>query len=78
MLEVDGLRWDDRLTDVSLSVGKGEIVGLGGLDGQGQRELLLALFGVLRGVGGEIRVDGRPVSHRQPGRRPRARRSAWR
>ena len=30
----------------------GEIVGLGGLDGQGQRELLLALFGVLRGVRG--------------------------
>ena len=36
----------------------GEIVGLGGLDGQGQRELLLALFGVLRGCDGEIRIDG--------------------
>ncbi len=66
VLQVDRLRWDDRLKDVSLSVGKGEIVGLGGLDGQGQRELLLALFGVLRGVGGEIRVDGRPVSIGSP------------
>ena len=40
----------------------GEIVGLGGLDGQGQRELLLALFGVLRGLKGEIRIDGKPVA----------------
>lgn len=44
------------------------MVGLGGLDGQGQRELLLALFGVLRGVNGEIRIDGQP--HRING--PRA------
>jgi ribose transport system ATP-binding protein len=61
VLEVAGLRWGDRLKDISLTVGKGEIVGLGGLDGQGQRELLLALFGVLRGVEGEVRIDGRPV-----------------
>src|SRR5204863_6119619 len=33
-----------------------------GLDGQGQRELLLALFGVLRGVTGEVLIDGRPVT----------------
>ena len=39
----------------------GEVVGLGGLDGQGQRELLLALFGVLRGVTGEVLIDGKPV-----------------
>jgi ribose transport system ATP-binding protein len=29
------------------------------LDGQGQRELLLALFGVLRGCSGEILIDGK-------------------
>ena len=66
MLEVDRLRWGDRLTDISLKVGKGEIVGLGGLEGQGQRELLLALFGVLRGLEGEVRVDGRLVSLTSP------------
>jgi ribose transport system ATP-binding protein len=42
------------LKGVDLAVGPGEIVGLGGLDGQGQKELLLALFGVLRGVEGEV------------------------
>lgn len=49
VLEVRGLSWAGRLSDVSFRVGAGEVVGLGGLDGQGQRELLLALFGVLRG-----------------------------
>jgi ribose transport system ATP-binding protein len=57
-LAVRDLKWENRLNGVSLNVGKGEIVGLGGLDGQGQKELLLALFGVLRGVEGEVSVGG--------------------
>ena len=59
VLEVRDLTWEDRLHGITLTVGKGEIVGLGGLDGQGQRELLLALFGVLRGVSGTVAIDGR-------------------
>ena len=66
VLETRSLSWMDRLRDVSLGVRAGEIVGLGGLDGQGQRELLLALFGVLRGCGGEIRIDGRSASISSP------------
>jgi ribose transport system ATP-binding protein len=62
MLDVAGLGWGERLKDISFTVHEGEIVGLGGLDGQGQRELLLALFGVLRGVDGTIKVDGRKVT----------------
>jgi ribose transport system ATP-binding protein len=60
-LEVRGLSWQERLVDISLSVGHGEIVGLGGLDGQGQRELLLALYGVLSGMQGSTKIDGVPV-----------------
>ena len=66
LLEVKNLSWSDRLRDVSFTVQAGEVVGLGGLDGQGQRELLLALFGVLRGVSGEIRVGGGLVSPSSP------------
>lgn len=66
VLEVEGLDWEDRLSNVSLTVGTGEIVGLGGLDGQGQRELLLALFGVLRGVRGTIRLHGSEVTIGSP------------
>ncbi len=68
------------LSGITLDVGAGEIVGLGGLDGQGQKMLLLALFGVLKGVGGRIEVNGRAVKLRSPGRGQIARRSAsrWR
>ncbi|HVO06794.1 MAG TPA: sugar ABC transporter ATP-binding protein [Burkholderiaceae bacterium] len=60
-LEVRHLQWGDRLDDISFRLHAGEVIGLGGLDGQGQRELLLALFGVLRGTSGELLIDGRPV-----------------
>ena len=61
LLEARNLSWADRLHDISLRLHPGEVVGLGGLDGQGQRELLLAFFGVLRGLSGEIRVGGNAV-----------------
>jgi ribose transport system ATP-binding protein len=66
ILECKKLGWTDRLTDIDLVVRPGEVIGLGGLDGQGQRELLLALFGVLRGCTGEVLIDGQPVSLSSP------------
>ncbi|MGI6851471.1 sugar ABC transporter ATP-binding protein [Mesorhizobium sp. 1B3] len=68
VLECRGLSWTDRLNAISFSIAAGEVVGLGGLDGQGQRELLLALFGVLRGCSGEILIDGRKVGISSPSR----------
>jgi ribose transport system ATP-binding protein len=61
VMEVRHLSWAPRLNDISFAIHRGEVVGLGGLDGQGQRELLLALFGVLHGTTGEVLVDGLPV-----------------
>src|SRR5258708_34603663 len=58
VLEVIDLGWEHILHNINFSVGKGEIVGLGGLDGQGQGELLLALFGLLRSLRGEILIEG--------------------
>jgi ribose transport system ATP-binding protein len=66
VLEVKNLTWAPRLNDVSLAVRAGEVMGLGGLDGQGQRELLLALFGVLRGTSGEILIDGKRTRINSP------------
>ncbi|HEY7904858.1 MAG TPA: ATP-binding cassette domain-containing protein, partial [Casimicrobiaceae bacterium] len=66
LLEVSHLGWMNRLDDVSLHIHPGEVIGLGGLDGQGQRELLLALFGVLSGVTGQVRLGGRPARLSSP------------
>ncbi|MCA1368473.1 sugar ABC transporter ATP-binding protein [Bradyrhizobium sp. BRP14] len=66
VLECRNLGWSDRLRDISLEVGEGEVVGLGGLEGQGQRLLLLALFGVLSGVTGSVLIDGAPVTISSP------------
>jgi ribose transport system ATP-binding protein len=65
LLEVRDLT-GPRLDRVSLRVHAGEIVGIGGLAGQGHLELFLALFGSLRGAGGRIAVAGKPVRIRSP------------
>lgn len=60
LLQVKNMGWEDVLHDIDFSLGKGEILGLGGLDGQGQGELLFALFGLLRGLRGQVLIDGQP------------------
>ena len=66
LLEIKNLTWSNVLHGISLRLAPGEIVGLGGLDGQGQSELLLALFGVLRGIGGEVLIGGRRLAIEHP------------
>jgi ribose transport system ATP-binding protein len=66
VIDIRHVSWIDRLQDISFAVRAGEVVGLGGLDGQGQRELLLALFGVLKAVAGEILINGRPIRIASP------------
>jgi ribose transport system ATP-binding protein len=68
MLSLNGLSWAGQLNDINLDLKAGEVVGLGGLDGQGQRQLLLALFGTLIGVTGTIEIDGKAVKISNPGR----------
>ncbi len=53
------------LDGVSLSLHAGEILGIGGLEGQGQRELFHALFG-LAPAGGEVTLRGERVRFHSP------------
>ncbi|RFB86967.1 ABC transporter ATP-binding protein [Rhizobium leguminosarum bv. trifolii] len=46
MLDVAGLRLNDHGPPVGFSVRTGEIIGLAGLEGQGQREIMRAVVGV--------------------------------
>ena len=67
LLSVHGLTSrDGSVRDISLTVQRGEIVGLAGLVGAGKSELCKALFGILPRAGGEILLDGRPVHPRSP------------
>jgi ABC-type sugar transport system ATPase subunit len=47
-LEVRNLHYEHILKGINLDLYKGEVLGIGGLAGQGQAELLLALFGVIK------------------------------
>jgi len=60
VLRITGLQ-TRRLKVVDLTLRAGEILGLGGLIGQGQENLLLSLFGAEAHRGGSIEVDGRPA-----------------
>ena len=66
VLAVRDLDWAGRLKQLNFTLRRGEIIGLGGLDGQGQRELLLALFGALSGVAGTVEIDGKAVRITSP------------
>jgi len=52
--------------DVSFDVRAGEILGIAGVQGNGQTELVRAVTGLLRPVGGEIRFLGKKVTHATP------------
>lgn len=65
LLSVDGLR-GDALNGTTLDARCGEIIGLGGLQGQGQSDLLHILFGDKAAQDGTITIDGRPAVFTNP------------
>jgi len=65
-LAVEGFSSPGRFEDVSLAVHAGEVVGLAGLVGSGRSELAAAIFGLDPRATGRVRVEGRPVSIRDP------------
>jgi ribose transport system ATP-binding protein len=72
LLAVRGLHVPGRLRDVSFTLRRGEVFGVTGLDGQGQAELLWALFGGFRTLGGAVTMNGGPVRLTAPWRAMRA------
>ena len=57
---------DGRVTEASLTVRRGEIVGLFGLAGSGRTELLEAVYGLSAAASGDILLEGRAVRIRSP------------
>ncbi|MHB1999379.1 MAG: ATP-binding cassette domain-containing protein, partial [Solirubrobacteraceae bacterium] len=65
-LQVRELRVGARVGPVAFEAREGEILGVGGLQGQGQRELLMALAGALPWSGGSARLRGASYHPRHP------------
>lgn len=65
-LRVEGLTRPGVFADISFTVRKGEIVGLGGLVGAGRTDVARALFGVAPAASGQITVQGQAVSISDP------------
>ncbi len=69
LLQASGLCWTDalgvaRLGDVGLTLRAGEIVGVAGVSGNGQSELLDVLAGLLTPAQGSLQVGGRAFTPR--------------
>ena len=62
VLRVEGLRVGEKVDDVELEVRSGEILGVAGVEGNGQRELAEALIGLRPPDAGRVLVDGRDVA----------------
>ncbi len=74
LLEVEDLhvrddRGIEKVRGISFHVQAGEIVGIAGVDGNGQTELIDALTGLQTVESGTITVDGRDISSATPARR---------
>jgi inositol transport system ATP-binding protein len=66
LLAIRALGKAGRFRDVSFQVGRGEVVGLGGLMGAGRTDVVNAIYGLSPADTGEIRVGGRTVRIARP------------
>ncbi len=68
VLEVKNVTWRDRkniarVDDVSFTVRRGEIVGIAGVSGNGQSELLDCIAGITTPSTGDIIFEGKSIGH---------------
>jgi simple sugar transport system ATP-binding protein len=71
-LTVAGEEGRPALDAVSFQVRAGEILGVAGVQGNGQTELCEALLGLLPAAGGAVRLEGRDITRATPRQRLRA------
>ncbi len=60
-LTVKDSRGVTMVDDISFDIKAGEIVGIAGVAGNGQSELLEAISGIRRAVSGSVMLDGKPI-----------------
>ena len=66
ILKVENLKDGDKVKEVSFELRKGEIIGFAGLVGAGRSEAMQAIFGLSKDVSGDIHIEGKKVSIKEP------------
>ena len=64
VLEVTGLTYGNKINGLDLTVRGGEILGVAGVEGNGQRELGELIIGLLRADAGEVKLNGKSLAGR--------------
>lgn len=65
-LQVNDYRGVAKLKGLNLSVRRGEIVGIAGIDGNGQSELIEAITGLTKVKGGNIYINEEDITNKKP------------
>lgn len=65
-LTVEDARGIERVKNLSLEVRRGEILGIAGIDGNGQHELVEAIMNMVPSKAGSIRVRDKEIQNRTP------------
>mgnify|MGYP000902325540 CR=1 FL=1 len=66
VLKVENLKDGDKVKNVSFELRKGEIIGFAGLVGAGRSEAMQAIFGLSKDAMGDIYIEGKKVSIKEP------------
>lgn len=66
VMSVNNLSYGKFVNDVSFELHKGEVLGIGGLSGQGQTEMMLALAGNYPETTGTVKVNDRDINTSKP------------
>ncbi len=66
VLKVENITDNKRVFNVSFNLKKGEIVGFAGLVGAGRSETMQAIFGLTKGVTGDVFINGKKVDIKSP------------
>ena len=66
VVDVKDLAIAPKVKDISMKAYRGEIVGIGGLEGQGQSEVIRAILGAIKPEGGSIDYLGKKTKFKAP------------
>ena len=67
LLRLENLSYKKEVKNVNLTLHRGEVLGLAGLEGAGRTELMELIYGVKRPDGGKMYLEGKEVVIRSPG-----------